>query len=177
MKTEVLEELSYLIRMNGKSPIPERSFYEKSVICILDICLFAGRAIMASLMEGIHGTERAPFVYDKSVPWEQSSTLVIRYVYVVSIDRTSVGFSSWGNGTPGSKGFETADFIVIPSGKHILDIYFTAGIGQREQQTRISTTVTKDFLPGHTYLITQKAGCTDTASHEGVIFDVAEMQC
>ena len=55
------------------------------------------------------GTVYSPRVYNKSVPVEQSSWLIVSGVFVDSIDGQKVGRDPWGNGKQGSKGYGTDD--------------------------------------------------------------------
>jgi len=101
---------------------------------ILGVCLVIGLAIVFT------GCGSAPTIFDKSVPLEQSSTIIINnYTYV----------SANINGKPVE--WITTSFnkkeVVIPAGEH----YFRIGTDTSRLEGIVS--VTHNFLPGHIYFV------------------------
>jgi len=120
--------------------------------------------VLATLL--IAGCSSAPKVYDKSVPLEQSSTLVLYNTTVMNFDDKFVGITpSWMAHNGGTKE------IIIPAGTHTLSIYaeYPGSVG-RLQQVQYKP-ISYEFLPGRTYVILKNSLTSD----EGVrITDLTE---
>jgi len=86
----------------------------------------------------------APFVYDETVPPEQSSTLIIKDCQVNKFNGTTVSASKWSAGV----GEKT---VVIPAGKHTLDVWSSESSGSKLKYGNVEMTF--NFLPGNTYLL------------------------
>ncbi|MCL1812314.1 MAG: hypothetical protein FWG29_02190 [Treponema sp.] len=82
-----------------------------------------------------------PIVYDKSVPAEKSSTLIIVLCGITKFNDKNV---LW-NGMIGSKE------VQIPAGQHSIQVHQSGGgVGY---ETRVTADVTYNFLPGYVYIV------------------------
>ena len=88
----------------------------------------------------------APFVYDETVPPEQSSTLIIKDCQVNKFNGTTVSAGKWSAGV----GEKT---VIIPAGKHTLDVWGSASSGGGTTLEYGNVEMTYNFLPGKTYLL------------------------
>ena len=85
------------------------------------------------------GCSGAPIVYDKSVPAEQRSTMVINnYTWIVEFN---------GMHTNWITSMFSKKTVIIPAGEHTLLI----GTDNNSREGKVK--VTGNFLPGHTYLV------------------------
>ena len=101
-------------------------------------------------------------VFDKSVPFEESSTLIIVGCSVFTFDGTSMRSNKdWQahNSFPKQ--------IIIPAGTHSLSVYAEYSQGSTLLQVS-SDPFSYDFLPGHSYVVRRNS----TTSNKGV--NVAE---
>jgi hypothetical protein len=100
---------------------------------VLVACLAIGLAIAFA------GCSSAPIVYDKSVPTEQRSTMVINnYTWVFEFNGKK---TNWVTSMFSKKS------VIIPAGEHALLI----GTDNNSREGKVK--VTGNFLPGHTYLV------------------------
>jgi hypothetical protein len=105
---------------------------------ILNVCLAIGLVIaFVSCSSG-------PTVYDKSVPPEQSSTLVISQCAITKFNGASVSPISW-NGMTGVKQ------IQIPAGEHKMEVYQRGGGVGYETHNTVEGTF--NFLPNYIYVV------------------------
>jgi len=104
-----------------------------------------------------------PFVYDDTVPPEQSSTLIIGGCQVNKFNGTKVSAGAnagkWNAAATGDK------TVIIPAGEHTLDLWSTGdgGIGNVE--------ITHTFLAGHTYNVSTRI---NSGTITGQITDVSK---
>jgi hypothetical protein len=115
----------------------------------------------------ISGCSSAPTVYDKSVPLEQSSTLILVSCTVMDFDgKFLVLDSNWrGHNSLGPKQ------IIIPSGTHTFSVYAEYSQSSRILQVQYKP-FTIEFFPGHTYAVQKNSSTSD----EGVrITDITEL--
>jgi len=106
---------------------------------ILCVCLAIGLAIAFT------GCSSAPTVYDKSIPLEQSSTLIILNGTITMFNDNNVIWS-------GFNGFSWGQKFIIPSGTHEFRLEFTQG-SVTGRVMKGETTMKHIFLPGHSYNI------------------------
>jgi len=118
--------------------------------------------VLAFVVVFVACSSAPPFVYDDTVPPEQSSTLIINGCQVNKFNGTKVSAGvnadKWNAAATGDK------TVIIPAGEHTLDLWNTGdgGIGNVE--------VTNTFLPGHTYLVFAPV---DGRTITGIIIDKA----
>jgi hypothetical protein len=91
----------------------------------------------------IAGCSSGPMVYDKSVPLEKSSTLILRQCAITEFNGVKTGVSM--NGLAGQKQ------VQIPAGKHRIQVHQKGGGVGYETWNTVDTTY--DFLPGYIYVI------------------------
>lgn len=96
-----------------------------------------------------------PTVYDKKVPMEQSSTLILVTCSVLMFDGKSMGFNK---GWQAHNGFPKE--VIIPAGTHTLSMYAEyIGAGRISQVTY--EPFTHEFLPGRIYAIQKNSITAD----------------
>jgi len=105
----------------------------------------------------------APYLYDDTVPLEQSSTLIIGGCQVNKFNETKVSSGpnagKWNAAATGDK------TVIIPAGVHTLDLWNTGGGGIGNVE------VTHTFLAGHTYNVSARI---DGGTITGQITDVTK---
>jgi hypothetical protein len=113
--------------------------------------------LVAVLIAGCGSTPKAT-VYDKSVPLEQSSTIIISYpCSVIEFNGKSTALSpSWQAHNGGTK------LMVIPAGTHTLVLYAETIVSNRKMMYS-SEPIINEFLPGHTYLTMSEARVSDAS--------------
>jgi len=89
----------------------------------------------------------APFVYDTTVPPEQSSTLIIRECQVYKFNGTTMSVKNWSAGV----GEKT---VIIPAGTHTLEVWSSESSGGGTKLEYGKVEMTHTFLAGRTYLLT-----------------------
>ena len=105
--------------------------------------------LAAFLVTGITPIVTAqPYVYDKSVPMEKSCTIHIAMGAVTKFNGVKTGTEWW-------YGVLRAKAVIIPAGKHTLELTngSEADRGDRIESRVDSRTLTYEFLPGHTYSV------------------------
>jgi len=86
----------------------------------------------------------APFVYDATVPPEQSSTLIIHECQVYKFNGTTMSADKWSAGV----GEKT---VIIPAGTHTLEVWSSESSGLCTKLEYGKTEITHTFLPGRAY--------------------------
>ena len=108
--------------------------------------------LLISICNIFAGCSTGPIVYDKSVPLEQSSTLKLLNVGVDSFNEKNFVWV-WGDpNMPRPMMDKHVHFVIIPSGTHTLALRQSWHIG--DVITSYTVTMTHDFLPGLTYVVT-----------------------
>jgi len=109
----------------------------------------------------------APKIYDKSVPLEQSSTLILMSCTVMDFDGKFLALN------PDWRGHNSLSpkQIIIPAGTHTFSIYAEYSQASRILQVQYEP-FRIDFLPGHTYAVQKKSLTSDNGVS---ITDVTEL--
>ena len=89
----------------------------------------------------------APFVYDTTVPPEQSSTLIINGCQVYKFNGETMSLKNWNAGV----GEKT---VVIPAGTHTLEVWASQSSEGGTKLEYGKVEITHTFLPGKIYLVT-----------------------
>jgi len=129
---------------------------------IFGVCLAIGLAIAFTACSS------APVVYDKSVPLEQSSTLIIKLGKITLFNGKKV---SWN----GYNGFSWGQKFIIPAGTHefILEFEQRSATGKAMEGV---VTMKHEFLPGHSYNVLAALTSISGRNAMGIIIDEEELQ-
>jgi len=99
-------------------------------------------AMVLSFGMAVVACSSAPFVYDATVPPEESSTLIINECQVYKFNGTTMSAGKWSAGV----GEKT---VIIPAGTHTLEVWGSESSGSKLTYGKVE--ITHTFLPGRTY--------------------------